>query len=588
MEGILKFRHNVMNITTISGFENIKGGINGRCKDVYFVRALGTNSAYEKEIGELDRALGGLTETGRGYYCRLNGLPKLQNIEDSSFYSDCYMQWTKGGRQRADTRVTAGNDLLAGMLGNACAAVERLCMQGKQQMTESMCKNMTVKMLFWYDSVFRKEEFLWDERKVLKIVAANIEKRQEYLFFYLLTLMGCDILLLQSRKDIGEEEERLGLSAKFVLGDYSDTAIPEYTGKSSQADMPGETGRGREVQASLPDGQGGNIRVKIPPRREEETKPGKTMPPRAAGEEPKGKVTVPPRAAEGEIKAKATVPPRIAGGETKAKVTIPPRTAGGETKAKVTVPPRAAEGETKAKVTIPPRRAGERNDSKASALPGVPKAEIPSVSVLPSGAGSVPRPGIQAGNAEKSFEELARLASSVVMIAIHNEKGEVIGTGSGIMVGRDGYILTNDHVASGGKYYSVRIEDDEKAYTTDEVIKYNYVLDLAVIRIDRKLIPLPIYHGQKKLVRGQKVVAIGSPLGLFNSVSDGIISGFRKIDNVDMIQFTAPTSHGSSGGAVLNMQGEVIGISTAGFDSGQNINLAMGYECINTFIRGFT
>ena len=109
-----------------------------------------------------------------------------------------------------------------------------------------------------------------------------------------------------------------------------------------------------------------------------------------------------------------------------------------------------------------------------------------------------------------------------------------------------------------------------------------------MIRIQRKLVPLPIYKGKNKLVRGQKVVAIGSPLGLFNSVSDGIISGFRNIDNVDMIQFTAPTSHGSSGGAVLNMQGEVIGISTAGYDSGQNINLAMGYECINTFILGFT
>lgn len=189
---------------------------------------------------------------------------------------------------------------------------------------------------------------------------------------------------------------------------------------------------------------------------------------------------------------------------------------------------------------------------------------------------------------EKSFEELARLASSVVMIAIHDGKGDVIGTGSGIMVGREGYILTNNHVASGGKYYSVRIEDDERVYDTDEVIKYNYVLDLAVIRIQRKLVPLPVYQGKKELVRGQKVVAIGSPLGLFNSVSDGIISGFRKIDNVDMIQFTAPTSHGSSGGAVLNMQGEVIGISTAGYDSGQNINLAVGYECINTFIRGFT
>lgn len=188
---------------------------------------------------------------------------------------------------------------------------------------------------------------------------------------------------------------------------------------------------------------------------------------------------------------------------------------------------------------------------------------------------------------EKSFEELALLASSVVMIAIHDRNGEIIGTGSGIMVGKGGYILTNNHVASGGQYYSVRIEEDDRIYPTDEVIKYNGVLDLAVIRIDRKLRPIPMYTGAKKLVRGQKVVAIGSPLGLFNSVSEGIISGFRTIDNVDMIQFTAPTSHGSSGGAVLNMQGEVIGISTAGFDNGQNINLAVGYECINAFVRGF-
>ena len=74
---------------------------------------------------------------------------------------------------------------------------------------------------------------------------------------------------------------------------------------------------------------------------------------------------------------------------------------------------------------------------------------------------------------------------------------------------------------------------------------------------------------------------------MFNSVSDGIISGFRKIDSVDMIQFTAPISHGSSGGAVLNMQGEVIGISTAGIDQGQNLNLAVDYQSINLFVRGF-
>lgn len=190
--------------------------------------------------------------------------------------------------------------------------------------------------------------------------------------------------------------------------------------------------------------------------------------------------------------------------------------------------------------------------------------------------------------AEKSFEQLAQLASSVVMITIHDNRGEPVGSGSGIMVGRKGYILTNQHVASGGRFYTVRIEDDDTVYKTEEVIKYNQVLDLAVIRIDRALNPLRVYNGAQKLVRGQKVVAIGSPLGLFNSVSDGIISGFRKFDNVDMIQFTAPTSPGSSGGAVLNMYGEVIGISTAGIPDAQGINLAVGYEFINMFISGFT
>ena len=189
---------------------------------------------------------------------------------------------------------------------------------------------------------------------------------------------------------------------------------------------------------------------------------------------------------------------------------------------------------------------------------------------------------------EKNYEELAGFASSVVMIAVIDSGGKIAGTGSGIMIGKDGYILTNNHVIKNGRFYVVRIEEDDNLYDTDEVIKYNSVFDLAIIRINKKLKPIPVYNGINKLARGQKVVAIGSPLGLFNSVSDGIISGFRKIDNVDMIQFTAPISHGSSGGAVLNMYGEVIGISTAGIDEGQNINLAVSYECINKFIKGFT
>lgn len=486
MEGLMRFRHNVMNVQTISTFESIIGGINNNCKDVYFVRAVGTNTSYEKDIQKLDETLLTRMNDGKGYYHRLSGLPKLQRLEDTSFYAGCYLEWLDSQKRKVTTRTTEKSKVLSEMLANACAVVEGIYMQGNKQITDSMAKNFIVKLLFWYDSLFADERFLWDEKKSAKIVAANIEKKQEYLFFYLVTLMGCDVLLLQSKGDIGAEEEALGLSAKFVLGNYSESAIPEYRWHETQPSQKQSTVQ----EAATGNQDSGRIVVQIPRRERSASKP-------------QGQTTAP----------MGTMPQ--------------PRTAA-------------------------PTAAGGR------------------------------------GCEEKSFEELAQLAASVVLIAIHDDKGQRIGSGSGIMIGRDGYILTNNHVACGGKFYTVRIEEDEQEYRTDEVIKYNSVLDLAIIRIQRKLNPIPVYRGKKPLVRGQKVVAIGSPLGLFNSVSNGIISGFRQIDNVDMIQFTAPTSRGSSGGAVLNMQGEVIGISTAGIDSGQNINLAMGYECINMFIKGFT
>ena len=119
-----------------------------------------------------------------------------------------------------------------------------------------------------------------------------------------------------------------------------------------------------------------------------------------------------------------------------------------------------------------------------------------------------------------------------------------------------------------------------------ELIKYHQDYDLAILRMQKRRTPVPISRGEKKLVRGQKVVAIGSPLGLFNSVSDGIISGFRQLEMVSMIQFTAPVSHGSSGGALLDMYGELIGLITGGYDDGQNLNLAVDYQTISQFVRG--
>lgn len=188
---------------------------------------------------------------------------------------------------------------------------------------------------------------------------------------------------------------------------------------------------------------------------------------------------------------------------------------------------------------------------------------------------------------EKSYEELASMAGSVVMVVVFNEKQEIFASGSGVIINNEGYILTNFHVIQGAVAYGVRLEEEEELHITTELIKYHPENDLALLRMEPIKRPaISIYRGNK-LVRGQKVVAIGSPLGLMNTVSDGIIAGFRNIDEVSMIQFTAPISPGSSGGALLSIQGELIGIVSASFSEGENLNLAVDYNVVRSFVQGF-
>lgn len=185
------------------------------------------------------------------------------------------------------------------------------------------------------------------------------------------------------------------------------------------------------------------------------------------------------------------------------------------------------------------------------------------------------------------YETLAGFATSVVMLEVLDETGMPRASGSGVLIAPGGIILTNFHVVRGGAAYAVHIENCETVFQTDELLKYHPDFDLALLRLPG--CPgraIPLYDGPA-LRRGQQVVAIGSPLGLFNSVSDGIIAGFRTLNGIDMIQFTAPTSPGSSGGALLDRCGHLIGIVTAGVSGGQNLNLAVSYEIIRRFVHGF-
>lgn len=483
---MFKVRHNVMNVTSMSAFVQIKGGMNNGCKDVLFVRALGATKDTIKNIEQIDNVLGADSCKGKSFYNRVTSLAKMMMPEDVAYYTEKYNEWISSGKRKLTIKSdSARNELFQYALSEACNKIENLYAKCEKNSTDSMKKNFIVKCLFWYDSIFHGDKYIWNEKMNSKVVAVNVVKVQEYLFWYMVSLCGNDVMLLQLSEDVRLEPQFKMLSASFQVGDFSEFTIPSYDAS--------------KIRAYANENKVDRVEEK-------------------AKERPNIQVTLPRRVTETAVN-------------------------------KNTASRTATSTSTASRITT----------NKPTTSP-----------------------------VEKTYEELAQMASSVVMIAVHDRLGKVIGTGSGIMIGRNGYILTNNHVASGGQYYSVKIEDDDNVYNTDQVIKYNPLLDLAIIRIDRQLSPLSIYKGQDNLVRGQKVVAIGSPLGLFNSVSDGIISGFRVINSVDMIQFTAPISHGSSGGAVLNMYGEVIGISTAGFDSGQNINLAMGYECINMFIKGFT
>ena len=187
---------------------------------------------------------------------------------------------------------------------------------------------------------------------------------------------------------------------------------------------------------------------------------------------------------------------------------------------------------------------------------------------------------------ELSYEELAQLSTSIVMITVLDGQRRAFKGGSGVVIHEEGYILTNFHVVRDGCHFEVQFENEEQSYVTSRIVKYHPNYDLALIKVEKHCKPLPLYRGEH-LVRGQKVVAIGSPLGLFNTVSDGIISAFREIQDMSMIQFTAPISNGSSGGALLDMYGRLIGIITAGFDAGQNLNLAVKSEQIECFANNF-
>ena len=179
----------------------------------------------------------------------------------------------------------------------------------------------------------------------------------------------------------------------------------------------------------------------------------------------------------------------------------------------------------------------------------------------------------------KTAQEIAKKAlDATVFLEMKNRNDKRLGFGSGFFV-QPNRLVTNHHVIAGAARGTAKQVDKTTTYNIEGFTVLDEKHDLAILQVlDLEITPLPL--GNSNAVKiGETVYVAGNPKGLEGTFSDGIISAIRPEGNNLMrgkvLQMTAPISPGSSGGPVLNHNGEVIGVSFMTIEGGQNLNFAI-------------
>lgn len=179
-------------------------------------------------------------------------------------------------------------------------------------------------------------------------------------------------------------------------------------------------------------------------------------------------------------------------------------------------------------------------------------------------------------SASESIPDLVKLIKpSVVTIVTFDRHGRRLKLGTGFFLAR-GVVASTRHVLEGGQRAEIRMSDGREVPIRG-MLAEEQNSDLILIEVDGAQVDTPPLTVVSHLpVPGEKVIVLGSPLGLEQTLSDGIVSAIRDLPNIGrVIQITAPISTGSSGSPVVNLNGEVIGIATMQMEEGQNLNFAV-------------
>jgi S1-C subfamily serine protease len=165
---------------------------------------------------------------------------------------------------------------------------------------------------------------------------------------------------------------------------------------------------------------------------------------------------------------------------------------------------------------------------------------------------------------------------SIISIVMSDTGGHPIAQGSGFFINKDGQVVTNYHVIKSGTSALIKLPDGA-FFVVDGVLASDKTRDVAIIKAHGSGFHALTLGDSDRLQVGEEVVAIGNPLSLESTVSNGIVSAIRTVEDEGgkFVQITAPISPGSSGGPLFNMAGEVVGITTSHLLGGQNLNFAI-------------
>lgn len=199
--------------------------------------------------------------------------------------------------------------------------------------------------------------------------------------------------------------------------------------------------------------------------------------------------------------------------------------------------------------------------------------------------------GSQVGSIDEQFSSLKASVGADFSGVIENVIPSVVtvrtnvGQGTGFIISDEGYIVTNAHVLAGGNIvYAITYEQETEEA---EFIGYDAELDIALLKISGSYERISLADSNDVSV-GEKVIAIGNPLGLQFSVSEGIVSGVHRegANGLDIyIQTDAALNPGNSGGPLINKEGRVIGINNFKIGGGESLGFALESNYIKDAIN---